>query len=145
MLYIGLATSGWTRYCSPNSKYWRGFFSPGPSSSNLTFTQVARLTTEHTFLGSFHDWNMLCLPSTDNPGCRNTIGQTGSGRVTQTKTETDVLARKAHFQRWITDCSIVFKINKYVNLACFLLSCKHMVFVCFSRVKNLHTAPLKGS
>ncbi len=28
MLYIGLATSGWTRYCSPNSKYWRGFSSP---------------------------------------------------------------------------------------------------------------------
>ncbi len=35
-LYVGLTPSGWTRYCSPNSKYWRGFFSPGPSSSDLT-------------------------------------------------------------------------------------------------------------
>ncbi len=36
-----------------------------------------------------------------------------------------------------------FQINKYVNLACFLNICKHiMVFLCFSRVKNLHTAPL---
>ncbi len=26
--------------------------------------------------------------------------------------------RTAHFQRRITDCSIVFQINKYVNLAC---------------------------
>ncbi len=50
----------------------------------------------------------------------------------------------AHFQRRITDCSIVFQINKYVNLTCFLNVCKHiMVFLCFSRVKILHTAPLK--
>ncbi len=42
------------------------------------------------------------------------------------------------FQRRITDCSIVFLIEKYVNLACFLNICKHiMVFLCFSRVKNL--------
>ncbi len=48
-----------------------------------------------------------------------------------------------HFQRRITDCSIVFQINKYVNLTCFLTVCKHiMVFLCFSRVKILHTAPL---
>ncbi len=48
-----------------------------------------------------------------------------------------------HFQRRITDCSIVFQINNYVNLACFLNICKHiMVFLCFSRVKILHTAPL---
>ncbi len=40
--------------------------------------------------------------------------------------------------------NIVFQINKYVNLACFLNICKHiMVFLCFSRVKILHTAPLK--
>ncbi len=51
---------------------------------------------------------------------------------------------KAHFQRRITDCSIVFQINKYVNLTCFLNVCKHiMVFLCFSRVKILHTAPLR--
>ncbi len=49
----------------------------------------------------------------------------------------------AHIQRRITDCSIVFQINKYVNLTCFLNICKHiMVFLCFSRVKILHTAPL---
>ncbi len=36
-------TSGWTRYCSPNCKYWRGFFSPGPS--DLMHAQDARLTT----------------------------------------------------------------------------------------------------
>ncbi len=53
--------------------------------------------------------------------------------------------RNAHFQRRITDCSIVFKINTYVNLTCFLNVCKHiMVFLCFSRVKILHTAPLKS-
>ncbi len=51
--------------------------------------------------------------------------------------------RTAHFQRRITDCSIVFQINKYVTLTCFLNICKHiMVFLCFSRVKILHTAPL---
>ncbi len=39
-----------------------------------------------------------------------------------------------HFQRRITDCSIVFQINKYVNLQCFLNICKHiMVFLCFSQ------------
>ncbi len=71
------------------------------------------------------------------------LGKTGSGRVSQTKTQTDIPARNAHFQRRITDCGIVFQINKYVNLACFLNICKHiMVFLCFSRVKNLHTAPL---
>ncbi len=53
-------------------------------------------------------------------------------------------SQTAHFQRRITDCSIVFQINKYVNLTCFLNICKHiMVFLCFSRVKILHTAPLK--
>ncbi len=52
--------------------------------------------------------------------------------------------RTAHIQRRITNYSIVFQINKYVNLACFLNICKHiMVFLCFSRVKILHTAPLK--
>ncbi len=30
VLYVGLTPSGWTRYCSPNSKYWRRFFSPAP-------------------------------------------------------------------------------------------------------------------
>ncbi len=41
------------------------------------------------------------------------------------------------------DCSIVFQINKYANLAFFLNICKLiMVFLCFSRVKNLHTANL---
>ncbi len=60
-----------------------------------------------------------------------------------TKTQTDIPGQKAHFQRRITDCSIVFQINKYVKLACFLNICKHiMVFLCFSRVKNVHTAPL---
>ncbi len=51
--------------------------------------------------------------------------------------------RNAHFQRRITECSIVFQINKYVTLTCFLNVCKHiMVFLCFSRVKILHTAHL---
>ncbi len=60
-----------------------------------------------------------------------------------TITNTDILGWTAHIQRRITDCSIVFQINKYVNLACFLNICKHiMVFLCFSRVKILHTAPL---
>jgi len=37
-------------------------------------------------------------------------------------------------------------VNKYVNLACFLNICKHiMVFLCFSRVKILQTAPLMFS
>ncbi len=64
--------------------------------------------------------------------------------VSQTITNTDITGRNAHFQWRITDCSIVFQINKYVNLACFLNICKHiMVFLCFSRVKNLPTAPLK--
>ncbi len=59
-------------------------------------------------------------------------------------TNTDIPGRTAHIQRRITNYSIVFQINKYVNLACFLNICKHiMVFLCFSRVKILHTAPLK--
>ncbi len=79
------------------------------------------------------------------PGCRNTIGQTGSGPVSQTKRYTDIPARNACFQRRISDCSMVFQINKYVNLACFLNFCKHiMVFLCFSRVKILHTANVKA-
>ncbi len=66
--------------------------------------------------------------------------------VSQTITNTDIPGRNTHFQRRITDCSIVFQINKYVNLACFLNICKHiMVFLCFSRVKILHTAPLTFS
>ncbi len=61
----------------------------------------------------------------------------------QTITNTDIPGRTAHIQRRITNYSIVFQINKYVNLACFLNICKHiMVFLCFSRVKILHTAPL---
>ncbi len=37
----------------------------------------------------------------------------------------------------------MIQINKYANLACFLNICKLiMVFLCFSRVKNVHTAPL---
>ncbi len=56
---------------------------------------------------------------------------------------TNHMACNAHLR--ITDCSIVFQINKYVNLACFLNICKHiMVFLCFSRVKILHTAPLNN-
>ncbi len=61
----------------------------------------------------------------------------------KTITNTDIPGRNVHFQRRITDCSILFQINKYVNLTCFLNVCKHiMVFVCFSRVKILYTAPL---
>ncbi len=48
---------GWTRYCSPNSKYWRRFFSPGPSSSDLTHRQVDRLTTPTGT--SAHEWNEI--------------------------------------------------------------------------------------
>ncbi len=67
----------------------------------------------------------------------------GRGQVSQTITNTDILGRTTHFQRRITDCSIVFQINKYVNLICFLNVCKHIMFLfCFSSVKILHTAPL---
>ncbi len=59
-------------------------------------------------------------------------------------TNTDIPGRTHIFKGRITDCSIVFQIHKYVNLTCFLNVCKHiMVFLCFSRVKILHTAPLR--
>ncbi len=38
------------------------------------------------------------------------------GGITQTKTKTDISKRNAHFQSWITGCSIVFQRNKYGNL-----------------------------
>ncbi len=77
-------------------------------------------------------------------GAEIQLGKLAVGGFSQTITNTDIPGRTAHIQRRITDCSIVFQINKYVNLTCFLNVCKHiMVFLCFSRVKILHTAPLK--
>uniref|UniRef100_A0A9J8A8H7 palmitoyl-protein hydrolase n=1 Tax=Cyprinus carpio carpio TaxID=630221 RepID=A0A9J8A8H7_CYPCA len=76
--------------------------------------------------------NTQSFPTTGNPTCRNTIGKTGIGRVSQTKTTTDIIiimiiiiffltttyipARNAHFRRRITDCSIVFQINKHTSI-----------------------------
>ncbi len=72
VLYVGLIQ---------NSKYWRGFFSPGLSSSDLTHMQVARLMTpnrnERTW--RWMTWNTLCFPAIGNPGCRNKIGKLAVG------------------------------------------------------------------
>ncbi len=135
---------GLTRYCSPNSKYWRGFFSPSPSSSDLTHTQVARLTTPTGTSANADEWQEIrCVfRQLATRGAEIQLGNLAVGGFHKPK-QTDIPALNAHFQRRITDCSIVFQINKYVNLTCFLNICKHiMEFLCFSRVKNIHTAPL---
>ncbi len=142
MLYVGLTPSGCTRYCSPNSKYWRRFFSPGPSSSDLKQRQDARLTTPTGT--SAHTIKYAVFSANWQPGVPkyNWVNWQWEGFTNHNKHRHS--GPDAHFQRRITDCSIVFQINKYVNLTCFLNICKHiMVFVCFSRVKILHTAPLK--
>ncbi len=85
---------------------------------------------------------MLCFPPTGNRCAKIQLGKLAVGGFHKPK-QTDTLAPNAHFQRRITDCSIVFQINKYVNLAITLNTCKHiMAFLCFSIVKHLHTAPL---
>ncbi len=146
VLYVGLTPSGWTRYCSPNSKYWRRFFSPGPSSSDLRHRQVARLTTPtptwHMTM-KMNEIKYAVFSANWQPRVPkyNWVNWQWAGFTNHNKHRHS--GRNTHFQRRITDCSIVFQINKYVNLACFLNICKHiMVFLCFSRVKILHTAPL---
>ncbi len=116
---------------------------------SLMYTQVARLmtpteTSAPSLAASMTEMKYAVFFANWQPGVPKYNWVNWQWWVTQTKTETDIPTRNAHFQRRITDCSIVFQINKYVNLACFLHICKHIiVFLCFSRVKNLHIAPLK--
>lgn len=42
-----------------------------------------------------------------------------------------------HLRRRITGCAIVFQRNKKTNLACFLIICECIYFVCFSTVKKM--------
>ncbi len=42
----------------------------------------------------------------------NWVNWQWAGFLKKKKTETDILAQNAHFQRRITDCSIVFQIKK---------------------------------
>ncbi len=115
------------------------FHSPPSSSSDLMHTQVARLTTPTgtsapSLAASMTEMKYAVFSANWQPGVPkyNWVNWQWVGYTDQ---------NRQHFQRTITDCSIVFQINKYVNLACFLHICKHiMVFLCFSRVKNLHTA-----
>ncbi len=111
-------------------------------------TQAARLTTPITNTKNARTWRWMTwntlFSANWQPGVLkcNWVNWQWAGFTNQ-KRETDIPARNAHFQMRITDCSIVFQINKYVNLTCFLNICKHiMVFLCFSRVKNLRAAPL---
>ncbi len=77
--------------------------------------------------------NTLCFPPTGNPGYNWLNWPKKVGGIHRPKQ-----------RQTITDCSIVFQVNKYVNLAYFLHICKHiMLFLCFSRVKSLQTALLK--
>ncbi len=126
---------GLTKYFSPNSKYWRGVISPSSSSSDFTHTQVARLTIPTGTSAHEDEWNEI-------RGAKIQLGKLALDGFPKPK-HINIPGLNAHFQRRITDCSIVFQINKYVNLACFLNICKHMIFFGFSRVKNLYTAPLK--
>ncbi len=65
------------------------------------------------------------------------LGKLVVGGITQTKTKTDIPTWNTHLKSRITSCTIVFQKNKYVNLACFLNICKHiMVFLCFSTVNK---------
>ncbi len=53
------------------------FFSPGPSSSDLMHTQVARLTTPTGTSAHEYELNEIglrCFFRHGNPGCQNTIG-----------------------------------------------------------------------
>ncbi len=45
------------------------------------------------------------------------LGKLAVGGFHKSKTQTNIPAWNAHFQRRITDRSIVFQINKYINLA----------------------------
>ncbi len=84
-----------------------------------------------------NDMNYACFLPTGNPGAEIQLGKLAVGGFHKTKTK--------HFQRRITDCSIVFQINNSVNLACFLNIMVYMVYMVshiIGRVKNLHTAPL---
>ena len=106
--------------------------------------QVARLTTQIAMSALDNELNEICCVFLQlaTQCAEIQLGKLAVGGFHKSK-QTDIPTWNAHFQRRITDCSIVFQINKYVNLTCFLNICKHiMVFLCFSRVKILHTAPL---
>ncbi len=139
MLYVGL-----TGIAVQIQNIGDVFFSPGPSSSDLKHTQVARLTHQQERAHMTMNGIKYAVFSANwQPGVLkyNWVNWQWAGFTNHNKHRHS--GPDAHFQRRITDCSIVFQINKYVNLTCFLNICKHiMVFLCFSRVKILHTAPL---
>ncbi len=125
----GAQLSRWTRYFGPNSKYWRVFFFTRPLLFILEAPSLAASMTEMKT-------HVFCQLATR--GAEIQLGKTGSGRVTQTKTETDFPTWNARFQRRVTDRNIVFQIKKYVNLACFLQIANIWYFYALV-VKNIHS------
>ncbi len=133
----GAVCNGWTKYCSPNSKYWRGFF---------TRTILLRLdvhtgcqinyTNRNECTWRWIQLNVLYCPPTGNPGFRNTIGKLAVCRFHKPK-HRSIFRPWMHISRRITDCSTVFQINMYVNLACFLKICKYiMIFYASVELKS---------
>ncbi len=114
-----------------------------PSSSDLTPTQAARLMTPTRTSAYDNEWHEIrCIfRQLATRDAEIQLGKLLVGGFHKPK-QRQTFRPGTHFQRRITDCSIGFQINTHVNLASFLNIWKHMVFLCFSRVKNLHTAPL---
>ncbi len=107
-------------------------------------TQVARLNTPTGTSAHDNEWNemlyVFCQLATRR--AETQLGKLALGGFHKPK-QTDISDQNAFSKENISDCSIDFQLNKYVNLACFLNICKHiMVCLCFSTVRILHTAPL---
>ncbi len=103
-------------------------------------TQVYRLTTPTGTSAHENEWHEICcvFRQLATHGAEIQLGKLAVGGFHKPKQRPTFRPPNTHFQRRITDCCIVFQIDKYVNLACFLNICKHiMVFLCFSRVTNV--------
>ncbi len=95
-----------------------GFFSPAPPP-RLEARQVARLTHQQKRAHmTMNEIKYVVFSANWQPGVPkyNWVNWQWAGFTNHNKHRHS--RPDAHFQRRITDCSIVFQINKYVTLTC---------------------------